>query len=807
MINNIHRALTANKKFYSLLALCAFLFIPNAAKATDYTIFPNADVASYALPLSYFHQTYAGSVTQQIYWAEELTDQGASAGNINSITFYYTAAAGTTASAYSRNVQIYLMEVANTVDEYSIENNGTDYVSHFLYNNSTNKAGTKVYEGALSTQSVTASNPINLSTDVRSVTIPITAFPWDGSKNIVMTVADVTNTAQSSTNLRFLIASTKISTTNYPRFAYTKWTAIGNERLGWINDFSGNSKWADKYGYTTTTYNTEAGQKSQRSYVNKVTFSISVTIPAPTNLAASSITTSSATLSWNAAAGATGYNVRWGKTSGSLDHSQNNVAATSLAISGLDDGETYYFDVQTITAGGTSAWASEANFNTTAITHIHDGISFSKWASTTTMPTSGNYYLNDDVAFDIMSSDVTLTGNLNLCLNGHTADLYGSKIIVPDGKTLAIYDNVGGGKLTGFVASDVGIADTYAKALIVVRSGGELELHQGTIENTYIPDGDGSSYAIYSNGTIHLSGSVLINSNNTDIYLYSSNVIILDGAISNAEKHKVYKMGGEITYGWSTYMSGEDPRDYFESSNSARAVFLDDDEAALRILLRLSENSNNSAIESNRDIVIDVALTRSLTSSQYNTFCLPFNLNNAQLEAIFGVGYDLREFDHSNFDGETLELVFVQRTSLTEGAPYLIKPSVDVVNPYFEGVTIYDGNPGSDEFDANIHFHSTFAPTELEGGNKNLLFLGANNELFWPESTGNLKAFRAYFEVKGEARKAVHARISKHEDTATGIDQINEKMEKCENAKIIKDGQLFILRDNKTYNVLGLECK
>lgn len=789
-----------------IITICTTIMVALASFAADYTIFPNADVASYALPISYFHQTYAGSITQQIYWAEELTDQGATAGNINSITFYYTAAAGTTASAYSRNIQIYLMEVDNTTDVYSISKPSYDWVSKFLYDETTKKAGTRVYEGALSTQSVTASNPINLNTDVKSVTIPITAFPWDGSKNIVMTVADVTNTAQSSTNLRFLIASTKISSTSYPRFAYTKWTAVDNERLDWIDDFSGD-KYADKYGYTTTTYNTEDGQKSQRSYVNKVTFSISTTIPAPTNLSASSITTSSATLTWNAAAGATGYNVRWGKISGSLDHSQSNVAGTSLPISDLEDGETYYFDVQTITAGGTSAYASEANFETTAITHEHDGITFSKWSSTTSMPTSGNYYLKDDVSMDPYDPiSITLTGNLNLCLNGNTANIWGSKIVVPDGKTLTIYDNVGGGKLTGFVESVVGGSETYSNALIVVYNGGTLVLKQGTIENTYAHDSenpeDGYSYAIYSNGTVRLSGNVLINSNDIDIYLYASNIITLDGALSNADKHTVYKNGGAFTSGWSTYMSSADPRNYFESANSARSVYFDGSEAALRLLLNLSENSLNSAISTSSGQVVDVELTRStLYSAYYNTICLPFALSNAQLEEYFGAGYDLEEFVNSELDGDLLTLTFERKYALEAGKPYLLKPTVEVTDPSFIGVTITATSP-VDITTNDVYFHGTYRPTELTGGNLNILFLYPDNELRWPAATENLKGFRAYFEIIGETSAAARrARIVTPSGTPTAVEAVVDSQ--ASNRKWLKDGQIIIERNGRYYNITG----
>jgi hypothetical protein len=377
--------------------------------------------------------------------------------------------------------------------------------------------------------------------------------------------------------------------------------------------------------------------------------------------------------------------------------------------------------------------------------------------------------------------------------------------------TFAVYDNVGGGKITSVVPGEVGAADIYAKALIVVYSGGELDLYQGTIENNYEHDPEDPldtyySYAIYSNGTLHLSGDVLINSNNADIYLYASNVITLDGALSNAEKHTVYKMGGDITYGWSTYMSGENPRDYFESANSARSVCLNEGEAALRLLLTLSESSLNSSISTSYNQLVDVNLTRSLVSSQFNTFCLPFALSNAQLEEIFGAGYDLEEFASSSLEDGVLSLTFNKVTSLVAGKPYLIQPSVDVTNPSFEGVTISAIAPADQEDDEFISFRGTFAPTELQGGNMNILFLGSGNELFWPESTGNIKGFRAYFEVKGAAQQAaVRARIVMNEETDQALEMTNDQSPMTN--KILRDGQLLIERNGKTFNAQGQVIK
>ena len=447
---------------------------------------------------------------------------------------------------------------------------------------------------------------------------------------------------------------------------------------------------------------------------------------------------------------------------------------------------------------GSSDYSAPISFTTLA-PHIHDGITFEPWSNPSALPTSGNYFLNTDVAFGWESGDVTLTGDLNLCLNGHEANLAFFKIIVPDGKTLAIFDNASGGKITSFVASEVGAFDIYAKALIVVYNGAELDLHQGTIENTYVPDEDGQSYAIYSNGTLRLSGDVLINSNSADIYLYASNIITIDGAISNSEKHTIWKNGGAFTSGWSTYMSGENPRDFFESANPARSVCLNEGEASLRTALNLSESSLNSAIGTYSGQMVDVNLTRSLTSSQYNTFCLPFALSNAQLEDIFGAGYDLEKLTGSLLDGDELTLTFDKVTALEAGKPYLLQPSVEVTNPSFEGVTIGATAPVDIETSL-IDFKGTFAPTNLEVGNHNILCLGASNSLFWPNTSNPIKGFRAYFEVKGAAQKAKAAHIVKKEDQAQALDNIENTRPA---QKRILNGQLVIEKNGTFYNAQG----
>ena len=87
----------------------------------------------------------------------------------------------------------------------------------------------------------------------------------------------------------------------------------------------------------------------------------------PTGLAASSITTSSATVSWTAVSGAVSYDVDYKLTSsGTWTNAATATASTSVAISGLAASTTYDWRVRTNCASSSSAY-SAAQFTTASV--------------------------------------------------------------------------------------------------------------------------------------------------------------------------------------------------------------------------------------------------------------------------------------------------------------------------------------------------------------------------------------------------------------------------------------------------------
>ena len=85
---------------------------------------------------------------------------------------------------------------------------------------------------------------------------------------------------------------------------------------------------------------------------------------APAGLAASSLTNTSATVSWSAATGAVSYNLQY-RVSGGSTWTTVNQTATSKSLTGLTLGTTYQYQVQTVCSTGSSTYSTIASFTTT----------------------------------------------------------------------------------------------------------------------------------------------------------------------------------------------------------------------------------------------------------------------------------------------------------------------------------------------------------------------------------------------------------------------------------------------------------
>lgn len=92
----------------------------------------------------------------------------------------------------------------------------------------------------------------------------------------------------------------------------------------------------------------------------------------PQNLSVQNLTTTSATLVWNAVAGATKYNIEVENTQNSSGafHADTTVSGTSFQLGGLQAGKTYKFKVRARCGGDHGDWADWQFFNTSDSTSM-----------------------------------------------------------------------------------------------------------------------------------------------------------------------------------------------------------------------------------------------------------------------------------------------------------------------------------------------------------------------------------------------------------------------------------------------------
>lgn len=225
----------------------------------------------------------------------------------------------------------------------------------------------------------------------------------------------------------------------------------------------------------------------------------------------------------------------------------------------------------------------------------------------------------------------------------------------------------------------------------------------------------------------------------------------------------------------------------------------------------LNDNADNSStLTTNNGKVANVTLNRTIArnGTDYATFSAPFAITRSALEYYLGTTEVLR-YKRTDIDGEDAILVFDDDVEdLEAGVPYLIKPLVsgeDVTTMTFNGVTI-DKTVREAE-DTHYRFIPLFSQTNVGTGrsdDKSVVYLGGGNQLYWAQATCNIKGFRAYFEAKNVASPAMKSvrRMSIGRNGApTAIDDVQSNDTKVQ--KILRDGQVIIIRDGIEYNAFG----
>lgn len=203
----------------------------------------------------------------------------------------------------------------------------------------------------------------------------------------------------------------------------------------------------------------------------------------------------------------------------------------------------------------------------------------------------------------------------------------------------------------------------------------------------------------------------------------------------------------------------------------------------------------------------DVQLIRTIVAGMYNTICLPFDVSDATLKAVFGSDVELKEMSSAELNGNELDLIFADvTTGIYRGTPYLIMTSSDVVNPIFTDV-LFKAKVATQTTGTNADFIGSFIKGEVPAGENNL-FLGPENLLYFSQTATPIKGMRAWFQVKGvpNAMQAIkRANIVTSGQVITSVDFVKDANNGT--LKTIENGQVIIIRDGVRYNVMGVKIQ
>ena len=199
-------------------------------------------------------------------------------------------------------------------------------------------------------------------------------------------------------------------------------------------------------------------------------------------------------------------------------------------------------------------------------------------------------------------------------------------------------------------------------------------------------------------------------------------------------------------------------------------------------------------------------LSRSLKDISFNSFCSPVPMTAEQVQSVFGAGTEIYTLTNSSYN-ESENNLYINlsdnQTSIEAGKPYIIKPAYNEPTITIDNVNPEDiATAGQTILTDAIDFHGLLNPYTLVSGDK-FLVVSANNKLNWTTS-GTMKGMRSYFTLKsGIPARALSARASFvfPNNSPEAVNNVSNAQQTIQ--KVMRNGQLVIIRDGVTYNTMG----
>ena len=209
----------------------------------------------------------------------------------------------------------------------------------------------------------------------------------------------------------------------------------------------------------------------------------------------------------------------------------------------------------------------------------------------------------------------------------------------------------------------------------------------------------------------------------------------------------------------------------------------EDNTTFLNILMKRSElllQEKNGLKEEDTGYNLTLSERTFIKNGTWNTICLPFNLDkftNTPFEEA-----TVKALESVTFSNGTLTLNFSTEPveAIEAGKPYVVKWDYDdnLTAIDFTNVNVKKDKAVETKFSIgggkSISFIGTFAPVELTANDKSVLYLGANNTLYYPSAEVTINASFAYLKLEGItvdelAQGAKSVVMNFGDETTTGI--------------------------------------
>ena len=192
--------------------------------------------------------------------------------------------------------------------------------------------------------------------------------------------------------------------------------------------------------------------------------------------------------------------------------------------------------------------------------------------------------------------------------------------------------------------------------------------------------------------------------------------------------------------------------------------------------LELQEENVNTTVLADWDgYEADINLKRTLKANGWNTFAIPYDIPAGFLNILkTSYGFTaVKELTDASLTDGTLNLTFDNATSIEAGKPYLVMVESDFDLSSLAVPEVVKATPHPFISDA-VDFIPTLGKTTIPAGDvKNVLFMTSGGNLKHPTTLpADIKGFRAYFQLKGDAANAASFNLDFGNGETTGISSL-----------------------------------